>query len=413
MRQSKLFTKTRKEAPKDEVSKNAQLLIRAGYIHKEMAGVYSYLPLGLRVFNNIATIIREEMDAIGGQEMKMTALQSGELWLATNRWDDAEVDNWFKTKLKNDTELGLGFTHEEPLTQIMSDHISSYRDLPVLAYQIQTKFRNELRSKSGLMRGREFSMKDMYSFARNEKEHDELYAKVREAYKKIFERTGLGDKTFVTFASGGVFSKYSEEFQTLSDAGEDVIYLDEKKGVAVNKEVFTPEVLEDLKLSKDDLVEKKSIETGNIFSLGTRFSEPLKLTYKDEREKEVPVVMGSYGIGVGRLMGALVEVLGDEKGIVWPEAVSPFKVHLVSIGTDDKVGEYAEEVYKGLRQNDISVLYDDRDLRPGQKFSDADLIGIPNRAVISEKTMTEGKIEITTRKSGKTKMIDEAEFFKL
>ena len=413
MRQSELFTKTRKEAPKGEVARNAQLLIRAGYIHKEMAGVYSYLPLGLKVFNNIARIIREEMDAIKGQEIKMTALQSEELWCMTDRWDDEKVDNWFKTKLKSGTELGLGFTHEEPLTRIMSDHISSYRDLPVLTYQIQTKFRNELRSKSGLMRGREFSMKDMYSFAKTKKEHEELYAKVREAYKKIFERVGIGDRTLITFASGGVFSKYSEEFQTLCESGEDVIYVDEKKGIAVNKEVLNDEVLADLGLDRNALVEKKAIETGNIFSLGTRFSEPLKLTYKDEKEQDKPVVMGSYGIGVGRVMGVLAEILSDEKGLVWPEAVAPFKVHLVSIGADEKVREYAEEVYKGLLENDIKVLYDDRDLRAGQKFSDADLMGLPLRAVISETTMTEGKIEITNRATGKTSMIDEADVYKL
>ncbi len=412
MKQSQLFAKTRKEAPSDEVAKNAQLLIRAGFIHKEMAGVYSYLPLGLRVFNNIANIIREEMNTIGGQEVQLTALQEKALWEKTDRWDDEKVDNWFKTKLKNDTELGLGFTHEEPLTNIMRDHVRSHKDLPMLAYQIQTKFRNELRSKSGLMRGREFSMKDLYSFARTEEEHEALYAKARGAYVRIFERVGLSDITKIAFASGGVFSKYSEEFQTISDAGEDVIYVDEKKNIAVNQEVYTDDVLKDLGLDKGELVEYKSIETGNIFSLGTKFSEPLNLTFKDESEKDVPVIMGSYGIGVGRLMGALVEVLSDEKGIVWPEEVAPFAIHLIQIGNDDKVHAHATEMYETLTARGVEVLFDERDIRPGAKFADSDLFGIPMRAVISEKTMAEGKIETTNRKTGKTTMINEAEFLK-
>ena len=410
MRQSHLFTKTRKEAPSDEVSKNAQLLIRAGYIHKEMAGVYSYLPLGLRVFNNVANIIREEMDSIGGQELKLTALQDKSLWEKTDRWDDRKVDNWFKTKLKNDTEVGLGFTHEEQLTNLMKDYVRSYKDLPLLAYQIQTKFRNEKRSKSGLMRGREFSMKDMYSFARTKEEHEKLYKDVKEAYIRIFKRVGLGEVTKVTFASGGVFSKYSEEFQTLSESGEDVIYLDEKKGIAVNQEVNNDEVLSDLGLDKESLVEKKSIETGNIFSLGTKFSEPLGLVFKDDKENDSPVIMGSYGIGVGRVMGTLVEVLSDEKGIVWPESVAPFKVHLIVVGDDEKVKAHAIDAYETLKGRGVKVLLDDRDVRAGEKFGDADLMGIPTRAVISEKTMAEGKVEVTNRLSGKTTMVDEAEF---
>ena len=241
MRQSALFTKTRRDAPSDEVSKNAQLLIRAGYVHKEMAGVYSYLPLGFRVLNKIVGIIREEMNAIGGQELVMTALQDKELWSRTDRWDDKKVDNWFKTEFKTGGETGLAITHEEPLTRIMTDHISSYRDLPVAAYQFQNKFRNELRAKSGIMRGKEFLMKDLYSFSKDEKEHTEFYQKAREAYIKVFSRLGIGEQTYVTFASGGIFSPFSEEFQTLSEAGEDTIYVDEKKHIAVNKEVLTDE----------------------------------------------------------------------------------------------------------------------------------------------------------------------------
>ena len=283
MLQSQLFTKTRKEAPSDEVSKNAQLLIRAGFIHKEMAGVYTYLPLGLRVLKNIEDIIREEMDAIGGQQMQLTALQDSMIWSATGRWEDDVIDVWFKTKLKSGGEVGLGTTHEEPLATLMQNYISSYKDLPFGAYQIQTKFRNELRAKSGVIRGREFLMKDLYSFCKDEKEQQEYYEKVSTAYEKIFNRIGIGDVTFKTFASGGTFSKYSHEFQTITDAGEDTIYLDEKKKIAINKEVATEEVFSDVGLEKKDLTEKKAVEVGNIFTLGTRFSEPLGLMYKDQK----------------------------------------------------------------------------------------------------------------------------------
>jgi len=412
MKQSQLFTKTRREAPKDEVSKNAKLLIRAGFIHKEMAGVYSFLPLGLRVMNKIVGIIREEMNAIGGQELHMTALQEKTKWESTNRWDDAVVDNWFKTKLKNDTEVGLGFTHEEPLTSIMKDHIRSFRDLPVLAYQFQTKFRNEERAKSGIMRAREFLMKDLYSFSRDEKEHMELYEKAKQAYKKIFNRLGIGSETFVTFASGGSFSKFSHEFQTITDAGEDVIYVPTKSNhdgdtVAINKEVFTEDVLKDLGQSKDDFIEKKAVEVGNIFTLSTKFSGPLELMYSDEKGANLPVFMGSYGIGPGRVMGTIAEIKSDEKGLIWPESVSPFAVHLVAIFNEKNMSakEEADKIYAEMSQKGIEVLYDDRDASAGEKLSDADLIGIPKRIIISEKTLKNGEAEVKYRDSGKVEMV--------
>lgn len=397
MRQTHLFTKTKKEAPKDEVSKNAQLLIRAGFVHKEMAGVYAYLPMGLRVLQNIVQIIREEMDNIGGQEIVMTALQDKILWEKTDRWDDAKVDNWFKTEFKSGGETGLGITHEEPLTRIMTDHISSYRDLPVYAYQFQNKFRNELRAKSGIMRGKEFLMKDLYSFSRTVEEHEKFYNTVREAYKKIFIRLGIGDCTFVTFASGGIFSEFSEEFQTISDAGEDTIYIDEKTGVAVNEEVLTDTTLQKLGLSRDELVVKKSIESGNIFHLGTKFSEPIGLYFTDENGNQAPVIMGSYGLGPTRVMGTIVEVLSDEKGIVWPESIAPFQVHLVSLCTKSEDVHKAEELYTTLTQAGITVLYDDRDLRAGQKFADSDLIGIPTRVIVSKKTLEQNSVEVKKR----------------
>lgn len=410
MRQSQLFTRTRKEAPKDEVAKNAQLLIRAGYIHKEMAGVYAFLPLGLRVLEKINHVIREEMNRIGGQELLMTALQNKETWEKTDRWSDETVDNWFKTKLKGGSEVGLGFTHEEPLTNIMRSYVSSYADLPRLAYQIQWKFRNEERAKSGIMRGREFLMKDLYSFSTSESEHQIIYEKVAKAYETIFKRLGIGDITYRTFASGGSFSKYSHEFQCLLPVGEDTVHVSKSKRLAINKEVMNEEVLSDLGLSGDELTEEKAVEVGNIFSLSTRFSEPLGLVYKDTDGNDTPVIMGSYGIGPSRLMGVLVEAFADDAGIIWPKEVAPYHVHLVSItGGNPEIEKEADRMYEMLQENDIEVLYDDRDVRAGEKFADADLIGIPVRLVVSEKTVSAGGVELTQRGKGKGTLVAESD----
>ncbi|MEY4747501.1 MAG: hypothetical protein RLZZ416_550 [Candidatus Parcubacteria bacterium] len=410
MRQSQLFTKTRKHAPKDEVAKNAQLLIRAGFIHKEMAGAYSYLPLGWRVLKNIERIIREEMLAIGGQEVLMTTLQDPEIWKTTGRWSDDVVDNWFKTELSEGVTLGLAHSHEEPLTRIVAQYASSYRDFPKAIFQIQNKFRRELRAKSGILRGREFIMKDMYSFVRSEEELQAFHEKCTQAYLRIFARAGIGAQTFVTFASGGSFSKYSEEFQTLCGAGEDTIYLDRARKIAVNEEVYVDDVLQELGLQKKDLEEEKAIEVGNIFKLGTRFSEPLGLTFTDESGAQKPVIMGCYGIGLGRLMGAIVETLSDEKGIVWPKEVAPYEMHLVSIagGNADIIAE-ADRLYDLLSESGIEVLYDDRDLRAGEKFADADLIGIPTRLVVSEKTIAAGGAELSARSGGRISIVPESE----
>lgn len=413
MRQSQLFTKTRKEAPADETSKNAELLVRAGFVHKELAGVYSYLPLGLKTLNNIVGVIREEMNAIGGQELLMSALQDKELWSQTDRWDDDKVDNWFKTELKSGGETGLGITHEEPLTRIMSEHVSSYRDLPIFAYQFQNKFRNELRAKSGVMRGKEFLMKDMYSFSADIKTHEEDYKKVKEAYIRIFDRLGIGEKTFVTFADGGIFSDFSEEFQTITSAGEDTIYVHESKKIALNKEVYTDDNIKKLGIDKNDLVEKRAVEVGNIFHLGTRFSDVLGLKYKNEEGVESPVVMGSYGIGPTRLLGTIVETLSDEKGMVWPKEIAPFHVHLVRLGVNEKTVEFADKLYADLRKKGFEVLYDDRDLRPGEKFADSDLIGIPLRFVISDKTVEQNKIEVKYRTASESELLSEDEALKI
>jgi prolyl-tRNA synthetase len=402
MKQSELFTKTRREAPADEVAKNAQLLVRAGYIHKEMAGVYDYLPLGLRVIEKIRAIIREEMNAIGGEEVLLSALQDPEIWKATDRWSDEKVDAWFKTAFKNGGDAGLGFTHEEPLTRIMTEHISSYRDLPRYVYQFQDKFRNETRAKSGIMRTREFIMKDLYSFSTDQATHNLFYEKAKQAYKNIFTRVGLGNRTYLTSASGGSFSKYSHEFQTTCDTGEDTIYVDEIKKLAVNKEVSDDaEVYETMGIKKENLKEAKAIEVGNIFTLGTRFSEALGLSYKDAEGKTAPVFMGSYGIGLGRLMGTIVEVFADDKGLVWPESVAPFKYHLVSLGKDgDEISQIADALYNDLTKAGVEVLYDDRYISAGQKFADSDLLGIPKRIVVGKDAVTTGKFEIVDRKTG-------------
>ncbi|MES2203377.1 MAG: aminoacyl--tRNA ligase-related protein [Patescibacteria group bacterium] len=395
MRQSQLFTKTRREAPKDEVSKNAQLLVRAGFVAKEMAGAYSYLPLGLRVLKKIETIIREEMVAVGGQEVLMTALQDPSIWKESGRWSDDVVDNWFKTKLQDGGELGLGHSHEEPLVRIMTGQVSSYRDLPRAVFQIQNKFRNELRAKSGILRGREFIMKDLYSFCRTQEEHEHYYEAVAASYKKIFDRVGIGERTFRTKAAGGSFSKFSDEFQMLCDAGEDIIYLDRAKGEAINKEIASESDISGLE-------EHKAIEVGNIFNLGTRFSEPLGLKFKDEAGAEQLVIMGCYGIGLGRLMGSIAEALSDDKGLVWPEAVAPYRVHLVMLGENADVKKEADEIYRELEEAKVEVLYDDRDARAGEKFADSDLIGIPMRVVVSEKALSAGKFECVERASGTT-----------
>lgn len=399
MRQSQLFTKTRKLAPADEISKNAQLLVRAGFVHKEMAGVYSYLPLGLRTLNKIVGIVREEMNAIGGQELFLSSLQNPELWKKTDRWDQ---DVWFKTSLNVGGELGFGWTQEEAITNIASQHVSSYRDLPFSAYQIQTKFRNEERAKSGIMRGREFLMKDLYSFHADQQDLDAFYEKVAEAYRTIFRRVGIGDSTFMTFASGGAFSKYSHEFQTLCESGEDTIYVSREKGIAINTEVLTDEVLADLKIERSSLEESTAVEVGNIFKLGTRFSEPLGLSYTDETGAKHPVVMGCYGIGPSRLIGTIAEVLADEKGLVWPESVAPFSVHLVSLGHDgDDISKTADAFYTDLTKAGVDVLYDDRDLRAGEKFAESDLLGIPKRIVVGKDAAATGEFEVVERATGK------------
>lgn len=404
MKQSKLFTKTKKEGPKDEVSINAQLLIRAGFIDKLMAGAYTFLPLGVRVMKKIENIIREEMEAIGGQEVFMPTLHPKENWMTTGRWET--MDDLYKVKDTSEREFALGATHEEVISPLMKKFVSSYKDLPLYAYQFQNKFRMELRSKSGLLRGREFMMKDLYSFHLTAEDLDEYYEKAKVAYSKIFERFGISEKTHLTFASGGSFSKYSHEFQTISDAGEDIIYICNKCGLAINKEI-KPETEKCPQCGGVDFREEKAIEIGNIFKLMNKYSRPFNLNITDEKGEQKEILMGCYGIGLSRAMGTIVEIFHDEKGMIWPESVAPFKAHLLSLGKNEE----AEKIYQELTSKGIEVLFDDREASAGAKFADADLIGIPYRIVISEKSLTAGGAEVKKRSEDKSEIVEIEKLF--
>lgn len=396
MLQSRLFTKIQRADPRDEVAINAKLLERGGFVSKVMAGVYEFMPLGLRVLNNINAVIREEMNAIGAEEIFMSVLQNKETWMATGRWETAK-DIMYQFKDASGKETGLGWTHEEPLTAIAKRHINSYRDLPKAVYQIQTKFRNEPRAKSGLLRGREFLMKDLYSFHADEKNLDEYYETVATAYKNIFQRLGLDARR--TLASGGLFSKYSDEFQVLADAGEDIIFYCTKCAYAANKEVAANFESKDIcPQCGGNLKEGKAIEVGNIFKLGTKFSQAFGFSYLDESGKEKPVTMASYGIGPGRVMAAIVEVSHDERGIIWPESAAPFRAHLLELGGKDGGG-----IYQYLQKADIEVLYDEREISAGEKFVEADLIGIPWRLIVSPKLGD--KVEVKKRGDAESKIM--------
>lgn len=402
MRLSKNFTRTIKQAPADEVARNAQLLIRAGYVHKTMAGVYSYLPLGLKVVENIKQIVREEMNKINSQELVMSTLQSKDLWQETGRWSDELVDVWFKSKLQDGTEVGFGWTHEEPIVDLLRNYLKSYKDLPISVYQFQNKLRNELRAKSGIMRGREFVMKDMYSVHASKEDLDKYYNAAIEAYKRCYDRFGIGDETYVTFASGGAFTKFSHEFQTICDAGEDYIYLHRGKNIAVNEEVLDDAVKE-LGIDRSELERVKTAEVGNIFNFGTQKSEEMRLVFTDAEGVEQYAYMGSYGIGITRVMGVIVEKFADDKGLVWPENIAPAKVYLVQIGSQSRAT--ADELYQKLQSAGIETIYDDRDERPGVKFADAELLGIPYRVTVSDRLLDDGKWEVSTRQTGEQRLL--------
>jgi len=391
MRQSRLFTKTLKEEPRDEASFNARLLIRAGFVDKLAAGIYTLLPLGLLVHQKICQIIREEMNAIGGQEILMPALTPKDNWEVTGRWDN--FDALFKLSGHDLKQYALGATHEEIVTPTVGKHIFSYKDLSLAVYQIQTKFRNEKRAKAGLIRGREFSMKDMYSFHPDEATLNEYYKIAQKAYFKIWQRLGLLDLTYLTYASGGAFSKYSHEFQAVTEAGEDTIFICEDCKIAVNQEIIE-ECPTCPSCGRGRLTEKRAIEIGNIFKLGTRFSQPFGLNYLDKEGASRPVIMGCYGIGPSRVLATIVEVSHDAKGVIWPAEAAPFFIHLLSLKEDEE----ADKLYRDLTAAGLEVLYDDRaDLSAGEKFNEADLIGCPYRVVVSAKSLRDGCAEVKER----------------
>jgi prolyl-tRNA synthetase len=414
MRLSQLITKTKKDVSAEDPSRNAQLLTQAGFVNRLMAGVYSYLPLGLKTLSNIENIIREEMCRIGAQEILMPALQPKDIWEKTERWN--KLDVLFKLKGAGDRDLALGPTHEEVVTPLVCSYIRSYRDLPqtsdesvsLAVFQIQTKFRNEARAKSGLLRGREFRMKDMYSFHSSQEDLDAFYERATEAYRAVFRRCGLGDQTVLTYASGGAFSKFSHEFQTLTPYGEDTVYRVSNE-IALNKEILDEESVrtEFIKdRSIEELEEVKAIEVGNIFKLGTKFPDAFSALFTTPEGENKKIYMGCYGIGPSRVMGTIAECLSDDKGLVWPIEVAPFKVHLTSLARTDEEITKIDEIYDTLNTVGITVLYDDRHkIQGGGKLNDADLLGMPIRIVASAKTLEKDSVEVKFRTSDETQLV--------
>lgn len=403
MKQSELFTKTKREAPKDEKSISAQLLIKAGFIDKLSAGVYVFLPLGFRILKKIENIISQEMDKVNGQRILMSVLVPKKNWQQTGRW--TTFKDLYKIKGKGNQEYGLGATHEEVISPLVKKYISSYKDLPCYIYQIQTKFRDEIRAKSGILRTREFDMKDLYSFHRDEKDLDNYYEKVKKAYFKILERVALKEKTYLTLASGGSFSKFSHEFQTITSAGEDIIHICQNCHLAINREI-KKDYAKCPQCGKKDFYQERAIEVANIFKLGIKYTKPFDFQFIDRDGSKKLVLMGCYGIGPSRLMGTIVEVYHDEKGIIWPDQIAPFNIHLIQIENDQKVKKAAEKLYQDLQKQNVEVLYDDRDDKsPGEKFTDADLIGLPTRIVVSQRTLKKDSVEVKSRVKKETKLI--------
>lgn len=406
MRFTNIVFKTEKQAPKEEVSINAQLLQRASFVDKLNSGIYTFLPLGFKVLKKIENIIREEMNLLGSQEILMPALHPKQYWQTTNRWET--MDDLYKLKDQSNREFALGPTHEEIVVPLIKKFVQSYKDFPFSVYQIQTKFRAELRAKSGLLRGREFVMKDLYSFHLTEEDLDNFYEKVKKSYFSIFKKLGIGEETYLTFASGGSFSKFSHEFQTLSEAGEDIIFICQNCHQAINKEIKN-EVERCPNCSSNKFEKAKSIEVGNIFKLKDKFTRPFNFFVKDKDGREKIVLMGCYGIGLNRCLGTIVEKNHDEKGIIWPTSVAPFEIYLISL--DNK--KEGEDFYQQLTKNNFEVLYDDREESAGVKFADADLVGIPLRIVLSKKLKEKGQIEIKIRKTGEIKIVNQKDSLKV
>lgn len=400
MRYSRILGKTKKHAPRDELTKNAQLLVRAGFVNKLMAGVYSYLPLGLRTLRKIEDIIREEMNAIGGQEVLLPALHPAENWKKTGGWNN--IDVLFKLKSRAQKDYALGQSHEEVITPLVKEYVSSYKDLPLFIYQIQNKYRDELRVKSGVLRGREFGMKDMYSFHKDRADFDKFYTIARGVYLKIYNRCGLTAK--VTEASGGSFSeKISYEFMVLTDAGENDIFYCDKCEYCVNLDIAKVKEGDICpKCNKGELIKARASEVGNVFDLGQKYTKDFDFYVLDDNGERIYPIMGCYGIGTTRLLGVIVEKFNDDQGVIWPESVAPFKVHLIDVDQREK----AQEIYNLLTENKVEVLYDDRlNISAGEKFIDADLIGIPSRIVVSEQSLKKGGVEIKKRNEEEKRII--------
>jgi prolyl-tRNA synthetase len=410
---SKLFGKTSKTAPAEADSANARLLIQGGFVDQLAAGIYTYLPLGLRVLNKIKNIVREEMEAIGGQEILMPALLPSEPWEKTGRWSDPGPEVMFQFEGRGGKKFGLGWTHEEIVAPLVQKFVHSYKDLPLAVYQIQDKFRNEPRAKSGLLRGREFSMKDLYSFHLTLEDLEAYYEKVMDAYLRIYRRCGL--EAVVTEASGGAFSKYSHEFQVVTENGEDTIMVCDRCRYAQNREIAEFKAGDKCPKCGGVMKEEKAIEVGNIFKLGTRFTEAIGFSVTGGDGQPMKVIEGCYGIGPSRMVGSIVEVYHDEAGIIWPKSVAPYLVHLISLGSKDvaaarQINESASTLYEKLIDSGLEVLWDDRlDVSAGEKFADADLIGLPLRLVVSEKTLKENSVEWKERVAEKVSLIPLAE----
>ncbi len=406
MRYSKLFGKTTKTTIADAESINAKFLTQGGFVDQEMAGVYTWLPLGLHVLRNVEQIVREEMNALGALEVFMPSLQPKEYWEKTKRWEG--VDILFKLQSQTEKEYALGCTHEEVVTPLVQKFIHSYKEIPVAVYQINTKFRDELRAKSGVLRGREFRMKDMYSFHTSQEDLENFYHRALQAYVKVFSRCGIDVK--VVQASGGIFtSKVSHEFQAITPAGEDVLIACESCSFGQNSEIATVKEGEACPQCGGKLIKTKGIEVGNIFDLGTKYTDAFEFDVNNAEGSQQRLLMGCYGIGTSRLVGAIVETFHDEKGIIWPESVAPYKVHLVSLGNDESVKQEVEKLYTELLAKNIEVLFDDREASAGAKLADADLIGIPWRVVVSKKTLEQGSVEVKKRNESEAQMakIDE------
>ncbi len=404
MRYSKVFSKATKSIPADSESVNARFLVQAGFVDQEMAGVYTWLPLGLAVLRNIEQIVREEMNELGASEIFMPSLQPKEYWDATNRWEG--VDVLFKLKSQTGKDYALGCTHEEVVTPLVKKFVQSYKDLPFATYQINTKFRDELRAKSGVLRGREFRMKDMYSFHATEEDLSAFYQLALQAYVRAYTRCGLQVK--VVQASGGVFTQnLSHEFQALTDAGEDVLIACDHCEFGENAEIATHKAGDACPMCQSTLVTTKGIEVGNIFNLGTKYSDAFDLEFTNEQGERQRVLMGCYGIGTSRLVGAIVESSNDEKGMIWPKSIAPALVHLVRLGEDEQSIAAADALYEALHTNGVTVFYDDRDATAGTKFADADLMGMPLRLTVSKRTLGTGTVEWKARTDGESKNVEQ------